>query len=102
MHPRLAELIAYIDTQTAELHAAYEAVPADQRTTRPADNRWSAVEVVHHVALVERRIAMRVRGLIEQARGVGQETDDSSVLALLKPDRIVARTQRIVTGEATE
>src|SRR3954447_11915715 len=102
MHPRIAELIEFLDTQTAALRAAYDAVPTDQRGTRPEPGRWSAAEVVHHVAIVERRLTQRLASLIEQARALPVEVETTSVLASGLATRAVDRTRRIVTSEASE
>jgi hypothetical protein len=102
MHPRIAELIAYVDTQTAALRAAYDAVPPEQRGTRPAAGRWSTAEVVNHLAIVERRLTQRLSSLIEQARALPVETETTSVLATGAAARAVDRTRRFVTSEASE
>jgi hypothetical protein len=102
MHPRIAELLRFLDEQTATLRAAYDAVPVDQRGVRPALDRWSPVEVVHHVTIVERRVTGRIRALVEQARAIGRDADESSVLAAVGADRMLSRVRRITTGEATE
>lgn len=102
MHSRLNELLRFIGDQTAELRAAYDSVPAERRGVRPTPARWSAAEIVHHVALVERRVTMRLRGLIEQARAAGEERDESPILTQLSTARMMARTRRFVTSEPTE
>ena len=102
MHPRTTELLQYIDDQTAELRAAFDSVPHERRAVRPAPDRWSPAEVVHHIVIVERRIAPLLRSLVEQARAIGPERDDSSVLAIIKPERFVERTRRIQTGDAAK
>jgi hypothetical protein len=43
VHPRISELIDYIDRQAVTLEAAYRAIPAE-RTARPAPDRWSPAE----------------------------------------------------------
>jgi hypothetical protein len=48
MHPRLAELLAYVRAQTEDLRNAYEAVPPERRAVRPEPDRWSPAEIVHH------------------------------------------------------
>lgn len=102
MHPRTTELLQYIDDQTAELRAAFESVPEERRAVRRAPDRWSPAEVVHHIVIVERRIAPLLRALVEQARAIGPEPDESSVLAIIEPARFVERTRRIQTGDAAK
>lgn len=102
MHPRTAELLRFLDEQTATLRAAYDAVPVERRSVRPAPDRWSPVEVVHHVTIVERRVTGRIRALVEQARAIGRDGDESSVIAAVGADRMLSRARRITTGEANE
>jgi hypothetical protein len=102
MHPRIAELLAYVDQQTALLKAAYESVPPDQRNVRSNPDRWSPAEIVHHVALVERRLAQRLAQLVEQARALPPETETTSALSTKATTNVLNRTDRFVTSEATE
>ena len=102
MHPRTIELIQYIDEQAVALRAAFESVPADRRAVRPAPTRWSPAEIVAHVTIVERMVTGQLRGLIEKARSIGTERDESSILALLDPQRFVRRERRIITGASAE
>jgi uncharacterized damage-inducible protein DinB len=102
MHPRIAELIEYVDAQTADLRVAYDAIPPDQRGTRPAAGRWSAAEIIHHLAIVERRIAQRLSTLIEEARALPPETETTSVLGADLTARALNRTRRFVTSETSE
>jgi hypothetical protein len=102
MHPRIAELVEYVETQTAELRAAYDAVPADRRGTRPAPGRWSAAENVQHLAIVERRLTQRMALLIQEARALPPETETTSVLGTGPAGRAVDRSRRFSTSEASE
>jgi DinB superfamily len=102
MHPRTIELIQYLDEQATVLHAAFESVPAQQRGVRPAPGRWSPAEIVHHVTIVERMVTRQVRGLIEKARSVGADREESSIIAIVKPQRFVRRERRIITGDSAE
>lgn len=82
MQPRIQEILSHLDTRRADLRAAVDAVPASERGTRPAPDRWSAGEVLEHLAMVEGRMA---RGIfakrIEEARanGLGAERDTERV-----------------------
>ncbi len=102
MHPRTNELIAYLDQQAATLRAAFESVPAERRAVRSAPDRWSAAETVHHVVIVERMVTGLLASLIEKARSFGPEADDSSIIAIVNPQRFVGRGRRIVTSERSE
>lgn len=102
MHPRISELLDYVDKQTATLRAAYESIPPDKRDVRVDPNRWSPAEIVHHLAIVERRLAQRLTQLIEQARALPPETETTSVLTSQSTTRVLDRTGRFVTFEAAE
>jgi hypothetical protein len=102
MHPRISELLGYVDRQTAILKVAYESVPPDQRNIRANPDRWSPAEIVHHVAMVERRLAKRLASLIEQARAFPPETETTSALSTNATGSVVDRTARFMTSEATE
>jgi hypothetical protein len=102
MHPRIIELIDYVDAQTETLRAAYHDVPPEQRGARPAPGRWSPAENVQHIAIVERRLAQRLTMLIEQARALPPETETTSVLGTGPAGRALDRTRRFVTSEASE
>jgi hypothetical protein len=102
MHPRTIELLGYIESRTAELRAAFDAVPGDRRAVRPAPDRWSPAEVVHHVTIVERLLTRRLHGLIEEAKAIGRDPDESSILEQLGARRAESRSRRIVTGQVAE
>lgn len=97
MHPRLTELLRYIDDQTADLRAAYDAVPPERRAVRPSPERWSPAEIVQHVAITNRRLAQRIAALAEQARALPPEHDASPVLPTLDVGRAMDRSRRFVT-----
>jgi len=102
MHPRLVELIEYVDAQTETLRTAYDQVAPERRGVRPSPTRWSPAENVQHLAIVERRLAQRIASLIEQARALPPETETTSVLGTGPASRAVDRSRRFSTSEASE
>jgi hypothetical protein len=102
MHPRIHEVLNHLDTGRADLRAAVDAVPALQRSARPAPDRWSAAEVLEHLAMVEGRMA---RGIfarrIEEARanGLGVERDTSPVAPTFDASHVLDRTEARVAPE---
>ena len=102
MHPRIAELLDYVAQQTSVLRDAYDAVPADRRAVRPEPGRWSPAEVIHHLAIVDRRIAQRLATLVEQARALPPETETSSLMDAPSVKQVIDRSRRFVTSEASE
>jgi hypothetical protein len=102
MHPRITELLKYLDLQTANLRAAYDSVPTDRRSVRPSPDRWSPAEIVHHLVIVERRLSQRLAALIEQARTLPRETDATSLFPMANATRVEVRDRRFTTSEASE
>ncbi|HXD49273.1 MAG TPA: DinB family protein [Gemmatimonadaceae bacterium] len=100
MHPRIAELVAYLDAETEKLNRLYDSVPAERRAVRPAADRWSPAENVHHIAITERRLAARITALADQARALDPEDESSPVFATSPATRAIDRSMRIKTGEA--
>jgi hypothetical protein len=102
MHPRISELLDYIDRQAATLEAAYAAIPVERRMVRPTPERWSPAEVVHHVSIVERRLVKRIEALAEQARAFPPERETSSVFTIVDTNPVEIRDRRIKTSELGE
>jgi hypothetical protein len=102
MHPRIQELLDYLDRQVAVLRAAYESVSADRRATRPAADRWSPAEIVRHVDLVNRSVARVIGRLAENASASPPESDTSPVMPTLDISRIIDRTRRLTASESAQ
>ncbi len=68
MHSVTRELLAYLDEQRSVLKSAFESVPAELRELSPAPERWSAANVVEHLAIVETRVSKLLADRIEEAR----------------------------------
>lgn len=101
MHPRLTELLDYVRAQTADLRKAYDAVPPERRAVRPEPDRWSPAEIVHHLAIVDRRINHRLRAMIEEARALPPASDASPLVSTIA-ERVTVRDRRFKTSEASE
>lgn len=97
MHRRLAELVEFLDTTRATLLDAAGAVPPDRFTQRPGPDRWSAAELLEHLARVESSCARVVAKMTAEARanGVGAEQSESSVLGALDGRHVTDRTRRL-------
>lgn len=102
MHPRLTELLSYVDSETAKLRDTYESVPPDRRNVRPDPARWSPAEIVKHLVIVDQRIAHRLAALIEEARALPPETDASAWLPSPVITRALDRRSRFRTSAASE
>jgi|SoiMethySBSTD1v2_1073268.scaffolds.fasta_scaffold03527_19 DinB family protein len=86
MHQHLADVFATLDASRQALRESVAAIPAASRHDRPAPDRWSPVDIVHHLALVETRFSAVVGGKIAEAlsEGLGPETRTREAL----PERV--------------
>jgi hypothetical protein len=96
MHPRIQELVEYLDTARSDLSAAVEGVSSDRRDERPAPERWSVAEVLEHLAIIEKRVTQLVSSKLAAAKaaGLGAETETSPVLDTIDRARILDRSRR--------
>lgn len=101
MHPRMQEVIDFIDEQYAAFRATAESVPAADRERQPAEGGWSVAQVIDHAGRVEGVCAHLVTGMVAQARekNVGEETDAGSVLS---PQILANTANRAVKRQAPE
>jgi len=102
MHPRIQELLDYLELHSRELREAVASVPARLREIKPGDGGWSVAEVVEHLALIEKRVALLLTRQVAAARAsdVGPDTETSSVVATFaNPSGVVDRSTKIVAPE---
>lgn len=97
MHPRLAELLDYLDAQRAAVLDAAAALPAERWSIRPAPDRWSVSEVCWHLQRVERGVAKLIAKRTAEARAAGHpdEKENGSVLGALDGRGVADRRVRI-------
>jgi uncharacterized damage-inducible protein DinB len=96
MHPRLEEVLNYLDSERAALADAVALVPTELRDLPPGPGRWSVAQVLQHLVIIEKRIAMGVTKWVGDARagGLGPEAKTSSVLNSLDLALIADRSKR--------
>jgi hypothetical protein len=96
MHPRIEEVVNYLDRERAALHEAIERVPADARDKQPGPDRWSVAQVLQHLGLIEKRIGLGMTKWVTDGRGaeLGPEKETSSVLNSVPVQLIIDRSQR--------
>jgi uncharacterized damage-inducible protein DinB len=96
MHPRLEEVLNYLDTERSSLREAVELVPAARRDESPGTDRWSVGQVLQHLVMIEKRIGRGMTKWVVDARagGLGPETETSSVMNSLPLELIADRTER--------
>jgi hypothetical protein len=101
MHPRIEEVLKCLDAELAGLRSAVESVPPEWRGERPAPERWSVAEVLDHLARVERSVLKACEQQLALAResGLPDETETSSVRALMPLERVANRDRPLVSPE---
>lgn len=101
MHPRTQEILDCLEREMQDLRAAVDAVPAERRGDRPAADRWSVAEVLEHLALVENSVLKACSRQLAAAReaGLPPESETSSVISLLPPQRVANRDFLIAAPE---
>ena len=84
-------LIAHYKLGHAEVVAALDGFPADRLTAHPIAGKWSAAQIVHHLADSETQSATRLRKLLAESHPVIQGYDqDQWALALRYEERPIA------------
>ena len=71
MHQHLIDVMAALDASRQALRESMAAIPPSTRTARPGPDRWSAVDIVEHLSLVETRFSAIVGGKIAEALNAG-------------------------------
>ena len=71
MHQHLIDVMAALDASRQALRESLAAIPPAARTARPGPERWSAVDIVEHLSLVETRFSTIVGGKISEALNTG-------------------------------
>ena len=95
MHPRIEEVLSYLDTERTALRDAVELVTPELRDQSPGANRWSIAQVLQHLVMIEKRIGGGMTKWIADARagGTGPETETSSVVNSLPLQLIADRSK---------
>ena len=86
MHQHLSDVLGALDASRQALRDAMAAIPADAPQQRPAADRWSTVDMVEHLSLVETRFCAVVGGKIADALTAGMPGETAPREPL--PDRI--------------
>jgi hypothetical protein len=100
MHPITDELLAYLDEQRSVLKSAFGSVPAAMRDRSPAPERWSAANIVEHLAIVEVRVSMLLSDRIEEARSkLSPSISTGAILPEIDYKRMYDRSTRVKAPE---
>lgn len=100
MHPRTQEILDHLDASHAELRRVVDAVPEGLRERRPAPERWSAAEVLEHLARVEGLIAGLLREPLAEAARLGEDPETDPVLPRLPVVKFLDRRRPIAATES--
>jgi hypothetical protein len=102
MHQDLIDVFAALDASRHALRESLAAIPSAARHERPAPDRWSPVEIVHHLALVETRFSAVVGGKITEAlnSGLGPENQGRERLPERVRTLLADRTQKRTAPDA--
>jgi hypothetical protein len=102
-------LIARYRQGYAEVVAALDGFPPDRLTARPFADKWTAAEIVHHLADSETNSAIRIRKLLTEAHPVIQSYDQDEWARQLhyqerpiEPSLLAFRAARETTAQLFE
>ena len=101
MHPRIREVLTYLDAQRAVLERAVAAMPPELRKRRPSPERWSVAEILEHIALVESQVSWLLATRLDAA-GLGAERETSLVLPTLDLSRVLDRSRPVPASDSTQ
>ena len=101
MHPRIGELLAYLETQRTVLWSAVGLIPESLRDRRPDPDAWSVAEVLEHLHRVERGIARLIARTLERAGtdAIELEHEEGSVLGSLDALDLLDRSRPLSAPE---
>ena len=104
-HQKRAELIAQYKDGYREVEAALEGAPDKELDSRPAPGKWSAREIVHHLADSEMTSAIRLRLLVAEENAAIRPYDEKVFATRLHYQRPIAHSllafqaARLSTGD---
>lgn len=104
-HQRRSELIARYKDGYREVAAALEGASDRELDSKPAPGKWSAREIVHHLADSEMTSAVRLRLLVVEENAKIRPYDEKEFATRLHYDRPIANSllafqaARLSTGE---
>jgi hypothetical protein len=78
------QLIAQYAAGYDQVAAALQGFPKDKLTAHPIPGKWSAAEIVHHLADSEGTSAIRIRKLLTEEKPVIQGYDEAAWAKLLR------------------
>jgi hypothetical protein len=98
---RRAELIARYKDGYREVAAALEGASEKELDARPAPDKWTAREIVHHLADSEMTSAIRLRLLVAEENAAIRAYDEKEFAKRLHYDRPIANSVRAFEAART-
>jgi hypothetical protein len=98
MNTRTAKLFEHLDHYRANLRTAVDEVPPELRFQRPGPERWSVIELLEHLVLVERRLTYLFNQWLAEARDQGLPPEDETDFGLSENLEIVLNRGYQVTA----
>jgi uncharacterized damage-inducible protein DinB len=98
MHPRLAEISAFLDETRAAIVRAVAPLSPENAARRPHADAWSVNEILTHLSLVEPGVAKRIAKSVGKAKGEGLERETSNepvMRALDGPEYGILREKQV-------
>ena len=104
MHPRLAEIAAFLEETRAAVVRAVEGLSPENAARRPAADTWSVDEILTHLSLVETGVTKRFVQSVGQAKGEGlaRESAVESVMHALDGRSVDVVREKWVAPEFVE
>lgn len=101
LHPRYAEIVDYLTRARADVELYVNGLSEPARQARATPDRWSVMETLEHLSLVEDSIGRVVSHLAKQANADGalQDDDVSSVLTCLDTFGLNTANAKLVAPE---
>lgn len=101
MNPRSSKLFEHLDHHRANLRIAVAEVPPELRDQPPAPDRWSVIELLEHLVLVERRLTYLFSQWLAEAREQGLPPEDETEFDLTETLEVVLnRGYQVTASEA--
>ncbi len=101
MNSRSAKLFEHLDRHRANLRTAVAEIPPELRSRRPAPERWSVIELLEHLILVERRLIYLFNQWLAEVREQGLPREDETEFDLTENLEVVLnRGYQVTASEA--
>lgn len=101
MNPRTTRLFDHLDHHRANLRTAVEEVPPEFRSPRPAPERWSVIELLEHLGLVELRLTYLFNQWVAEAREQGLEPgEETHPTPPVNLEVVLNRNHQVTASEA--